>query len=95
MRQEIQLKDEGVLLEADHFKQWRTKLDQLKQVVRPQNPKELFIHRSKFTMGKRRAQTLENRLNVDSIASAEPEGDEEPSSLVGTHLASHTEDENT
>ena len=59
VRHEMRLKDEGVLLEQEHFKQWRTKLDQLKQVVRPQNPRELYIHRSKFTLGRRRAQTMD------------------------------------
>ena len=82
VRQEMQLKDEGVLLESDNFKQWRTKLNQLKQVVRTQNPKELYIHRSKFTLGKRRAHTIENRLNVDSIASTNQGDVDDDKSLV-------------
>ena len=66
-------------------------------MVRSQNPKELFIHKSKFTLGKRRAQTIDNRLNVDSIASTNLEGEDEGSLLSkdkgGSRVGSSGENE--
>ena len=61
VRYESQFKEEGVLLRPTDFKQWRSKLDKLKQVVRVANPNELYIHKSQFTMDYRRANSVEKR----------------------------------
>ena len=64
-----------MLLEGSHFKQWRSKFDQLKQVVRQPRPTELYIHKSKFEMTKRRPAAKETdgknagSAGVDSIQS--------------------------
>lgn len=59
-----QLRDRGVLLKPKDFREWRSKLDVLKQVVRVQAPQELHIHSSKFVMSKRRALTIDKQGRV-------------------------------
>jgi len=44
VRYNSQFKEQGVLLKPKDFKEWATKLDKLKQVVRVANPSELSIH---------------------------------------------------
>lgn len=101
VRYQSQLKDEGVLLEGGHFKAWRSKFDQLKQVVRQPRPTELHIHKSKFEMSKRRpagketdSKSLGGGAGADSIqSSGQNVGDEQsasrdPAEQTGTAMLS-------
>lgn len=42
-RHETQMKDDGMLLEANDFVEWKTKIDKLKQIVRQHQPTDLVV----------------------------------------------------
>ena len=71
VRYQSQFKEQGVLLKPANFKEWRSKLDKLKQVVRRHNPSELQVHASAFTMTKRRALTVAGRAAANTLIETE------------------------
>ena len=85
-----------MLLKPANFKEWRSKLDKLKQVVRRHNPSELQVHASAFTMTKRRALTVAGRASTqiesecvdieESILSKGADGGAEGEPLLSTSL---------
>ena len=96
VRYQSQFREQGVLLKPANFKEWRSKLDKLKQVVRRHNPSELQVHSSAFTMTKRRALTVGRLANTqiesecvdieESILSKGADGGAEGEPLLSTSL---------
>ena len=56
-----------MLLPPKDFQAWRSKLDQLKQVVRIANPSELSIHRNQFTMLKKKEGITDDDIKTCTV----------------------------
>ena len=55
------MKDIGLLMEPKDFKQWRSRFDVLKQIVRKPNPNDLTYMKAKFSMKPRASSLMHHR----------------------------------